>query len=317
MDIFNFAIFICMYMVLPILYFVLRNESKPKKNIVLGVTLPYTARDSREVQAISGRFRKNLLIMLVVLTVLGAGGVFIPYQSVMLTYEMVWFLFAIAVPFFIYASSNTSLKKLRADFGWAGEKPASAAAHTELGTRGFLESLTAESGVPGNTDGDRHWLWGIIYYNKDDEKTIISSRVGMGTTVNMAKPAGKALAVIAALCLAALPFLGIWMMAEEFTPVRIEFADNTVYAYHTGQEYAISVGSIDEYERIQELPRLSKIVGTGMKSVLKGKFNVEGYGTCQLCLDPRTGDYMVLSAGGVTYILNGNEEIEGLISKDI
>ena len=45
-----------LYLCLVPVYFMLRNETKPKKNIILGVTLPYEARQDAAVLAICEQF---------------------------------------------------------------------------------------------------------------------------------------------------------------------------------------------------------------------------------------------------------------------
>ena len=41
--------------VLPIVYFMQKNECKPEKNIIVGVTLPYEAQEDAEVLALLER----------------------------------------------------------------------------------------------------------------------------------------------------------------------------------------------------------------------------------------------------------------------
>ena len=43
-----------------ILYFQLKNECEPKKNIIVGVTLPYSARYDPEVQALLERYKRGI-----------------------------------------------------------------------------------------------------------------------------------------------------------------------------------------------------------------------------------------------------------------
>ena len=46
--------------ILPILYFMQKNECKPKKNIIVGVTLPYEAQGDAEVLALLERYGREL-----------------------------------------------------------------------------------------------------------------------------------------------------------------------------------------------------------------------------------------------------------------
>ena len=59
MSLMNVFILCCFYCIVPIQYLILRNESKPKKNIVLGATLSYEARKSEEAAEIVTRLYRR------------------------------------------------------------------------------------------------------------------------------------------------------------------------------------------------------------------------------------------------------------------
>ncbi len=63
----------------------------------------------------------------------------------------------------------------------------------ELNTRSAQERLTAESGKGAYVDEDDLWLWGIFYYNPQDSHLLVNNRVGTNSSVNLARPMGKAL----------------------------------------------------------------------------------------------------------------------------
>lgn len=48
-----------------------------------------------------------------------------------------------------------------------------------------------------NADDDRHWIWGIFYYNPADRHSMVPKKVGIGTTMNLATPVGKGSAILA------------------------------------------------------------------------------------------------------------------------
>ena len=52
-----------------------------------------------------------------------------------------------------------------------------------------------------NADDDRHWIWGIFYYNPADRHSMVPKKVGMGTTMNLATPVGKGSAILDAVVL--------------------------------------------------------------------------------------------------------------------
>jgi len=57
----------------------------------------------------------------------------------------------------------------------------------EFKTRHLQEKLTKDSGHEWYADEDDHWIWGLFYYNKDDSRLIINNRIGVNSTINLAK----------------------------------------------------------------------------------------------------------------------------------
>ena len=73
---------------------------------------------------------------------------------------------------------------------------------------------------------------------------------------------------------------------------------------HVKQEYTIGLGSIDSVELLQELPGRSKLVGTDFNTLNKGKFNVQGIGKCNVCLDPTQGPFLLIRTDQTVYLIN-------------
>lgn len=120
-----FILFILYLCIVPV-YFVLRNETKPKKNIILGVTLPYDARQDAAVQAICATFRRRLNLVTLGLVLLSLTLLPIAYDSVFMTCSFVWIMFAVVLPYIPYIQGN---KRLRA-YKNATCPPAAAAEET-------------------------------------------------------------------------------------------------------------------------------------------------------------------------------------------
>jgi len=435
--------FLCCYFVLPIIYFMMRNEAKAKKNIVIGVTLPYSARTCVEVQNICKKFKQNLNIMVLIMTLVCFGAFFIPYFSVSLTFYMTWTTFAIIIPALVYISSHRKLKKLKIENNWnsiysektvvdlkAADLPKkllsvwwfippvvislmpvvatlfmeinneefwymfvtyliyvlivtscylfyriiyrqraeivdentdisiiltrvrqynwakcwvwtawltgiysvffwlfiknvigiiiSTSVYTivviyvcikaEFTTRKVQQKLTEKSGTADYIDDDKYWLFGMFYYNENDNHLIVNNRIGIGMTVNLAKLVGKIIMGFSAICILILPVLGIWVMAEEFTPIRMEMTETQIIVHHLKKEYVIDINEIDSFELIDKLPSISRIAGTGMDHLCKGRFSVEGYGTCKICLNPNNSKFLVISSGESTYIFSTTDD---------
>jgi len=421
----------------------MRNEAKAKKNIVIGVTLPYSARTNAEVQNVCKNFKQNLDIMFIIMTLICLGAFFIPYISVCLTYFMTWVVLALIIPTLIYISSHKKLKKLKVENKWNSaysEKtvvdlkaidlpkkilsvwwfippavisliPVAATLFMELDseefwlmlgtylmfvlmvascylfyriiyrqraeivdentdisivltrvrqynwskcwiwtawltgiytvffwlfiknvigliistavytiivvficikteytTRKVQQKLTEKSGTTDFIDDDNHWLFGMFYYNENDNHLMINNRIGIGATVNLAKPFGKVIMGFAALCILVMPVLGVWVMAEEFTPIRMEMTETQIIVHHLKKEYVIDINNIESVELIDKLPSISRIVGTGMDHLCKGKFSVDGYGVCNICLNPDNSKFLVVFTGEGTYIFSTSDD---------
>lgn len=56
--------------IIPLVYFIQKDETKFKKNIVIGVTLPFEAREDTQVQEILRKFLKQLKILCIIMLIL-------------------------------------------------------------------------------------------------------------------------------------------------------------------------------------------------------------------------------------------------------
>lgn len=184
---------------------------------------------------------------------------------------------------------------------------------TELKVIKVQDKYTAEAFE--GTDDDRYWLWGIIYHNKNDKRFMVNKRVGIGTTINMAKPAGKiTMAIIGIILIASTVGASIWMLLIDYTPINLEITDKYIISSQFSEEYKISLNTVTNVELLEELPDLSKRVGTGMESIYKGSFaEKEGERKkCQVLVRIKTGPYIRLETGTDVYYLNDEEPEETL-----
>ena len=158
-------------------------------------------------------------------------------------------------------------------------------------------------------DEDRYWLWGSIYYNPHDKHVLKNNRTGMNMTMNLATKTGKVVAMITVVLILSLPLVGVWLMAEEFTPIKFSLTNETLVVNHLKKEYTVELDEILSAEILDELPRTGKDIGTNMDTLLKGQFRVDGYGTCKLCLNPQEDQFLVIVTADETYIFSPQDEI--------
>lgn len=104
---------------LPILMYIMhRNETKFKKNLVIGVTLPYQAREDEAVQSILNRFLKQARLIAVGLILLIIPGMMFKSFNLQISLWNSWILLAISLPYIPYVRTNRRLKQLKIERGW-------------------------------------------------------------------------------------------------------------------------------------------------------------------------------------------------------
>ncbi len=438
-------LFVCIFPILPVLYFMLRSEAKPRKNIVLGVTLPFAAQMHPDVLIITESYKKQLGLLALILAVLSAVCFFVRHMSIALTILLCWTMLCIVLLHVPYIHYHRKLKALKLEQGWFNEaasetlvdltaistlphknkawwfapafllsvvpvyfslrQAVSAASgewpmtwiyatfallvlffyffyliinrqraevvnedtamtmaltcirrrqwancwlslsyltavysvciwlftnnfffllstciytilmiiivlYAEFKTRNAQYKLTFGKSTAIYTDEDAHWLLGMFYYNPADSHFMINNRVGIGTTVNMAKRGAQVLMAISALCILLLPLSGVWLICEEFTPMQLSVSDTAVIANHLARTYTVDRADIQSVSLLEELPNGKRVAGTGMDTLLKGKFNFEGIGACNICLNPQVPPFIRINTPEGVYIFGAPDSAQ-------
>lgn len=431
----SFFLWACVLPVLPIEYFLMRDEVKFKKNIVVGVTLPYEARSNEDVARRLEQYTRELKRMFFVLLAGAVFGPLIRTVSVAMLLWGMWLLLVIVLPNIPYARCNRDLKEIKKANGWSRQtrdvvwvdtavipkgkwlspwlfapavilclvpmiwdrdmivvyaldalcalgcwvgyrylyrnraeivdtnrdltqmlshvrrrnwgkiwlccayflalinlslwivigKPLfgmalmlllsglvmCAAVRIEFSTRRLQEKLTRESGKEWYADEDDKWIWGLLYYNPNDSRTIINSRIGNNSTFNLARPAGKFLAGIMVLILLSLPFFGVFLDGIGSKPLDLQMSETALAASYGRSAYGIAVEDIAEVELLDALPeKLARVGGTGAETLLKGKFRSPEYGSMTLCLDPQCPPFLLIKTESGQYFLFGTRTKE-------
>lgn len=425
----------------PLMYFMLKNETKFKKNIAVGVTMPYDGRVDSEVLDRLKRFKQELKWICLLLLALAVLGMVLPVGfGAALTLFCVWTDLCIVLPYVPYIRCNRDLKQIKAERGWKrqtaqnvtvdlsvtaqefpelsvlhfippllislipviyelawGEAVAggilladslcvalfyaiyrwafrrraevvdentdlnaaltrlrrrawrrcwlwaswlmgllnigvwlslyrswlgigvlalltvalvAVVLHLEFSLRRAQERLTADSGRSFYVDEDDKWIWGLFYYAPNDSRMVINDRVGINTTVNMAKKGSRVLLGAVAVLLLLLPLTGVWLMQEERSPVTLEMADAVLVASHSHSTYTVLLDEIEEIELLTERPAMTRTAGTAMESVLKGTYKASELGKITVCLDPRTGPYLLIRTENTLYLFGSGQGTE-------
>ena len=411
----------------PLMYFMLKNQCKPKKNIVVGVTLPWEARSDAAVLALLEKFKWEMKLICWISLAVIVPCLFISSVGVAMTVWLIWIVAVCFVFFIPYVRCNKALRKLKGERGWrktpetrqavADLKAAveemrwlsplwfllpflislvpllfertlwwlwaigaatvlafylcyrflyrgraevvdgdtdrtialtrvrrynwgkcwlvaawatgllniglwltedhiwwhmavvlvyglvlcAAVVGIEFRVRRFQEQLTRASGKDFYVDEDDLWIWGMLYYNPNDRRCIVNDRVGINTTVNMARRPAQIFMGLGLLVLLACPLAGVWMIGMEHAPVELEVTETELVGSHFGGHWSVALEDIQSAELLEERPRISRVVGTGMDSAYTGTFRCEEWGSFTCCIDPRTGPWLLvrLEDGGI------------------
>jgi len=434
MTTFNIIMVVCCLPIWPIMYFLTRNYAKPKKNIILGATLPHSAHGDSDTQEIIRAFKSQLNLFMLPLLPLIAPPFFMTMGPAM-TWYMTWLLVLIVAPFAIFAHYRNKLIALKRERRWYSEADGqtladvraaaippqkinglwflppiiaafvpvaysllntadwaftiiyitfaltavlfwlcyylifrtrldvfnenltltmalrrvrlykwgkfwlvstwltgvltlllwvfdnnvtailittivytilliAVALYTEFGAREAQQKLTAGCTGKLYVDEDDQWIWGMFYYNPNDNHFLVNDRVGINMTINLAKKGAKTLMIISLALILAMPFIGVWMWVEESVPAGLVLSDTELIARHTRDQYVITLNTIESAELIDELRTTMKLNGANFENLYKGIFQVRDIGTARLCVQPQDPPFLVVTAGGQVYIFN-------------
>ena len=183
-----------------------------------------------------------------------------------------------------------------------------AAIWQEFRLRAIQSRLTSGSSQTFYVDEDDKWIWGMFYYNPNDTNLMVNARVGINTTVNMARKPGKFIMGFSALMLLLMPLFGVWILVEEQMPVELSIQGAVLEARHSGTHYEIPLAEIASVDVLDELPSMVKVAGTGLEGVRKGQYTAVEYGRVTACIDPRTGPWLLVTDDdGARYLLGDSD----------
>lgn len=419
---------------LPLVMFLIhRNETKFKKNLVVGVTLPFQARTDTGVRRLLDRFVRQILWLNLLMFLITIPFYFIQSVPFLTSVWMIWLLLVICLPMIAYIRTNGALKRLKLERGWKKQDDqtlcvdlsalpsakwitpwafilaivlsflpllwdrmmaplylvfglttlvfwfgyrylyrnksemidqnikltrvltqvrrhnwgkvwlisaygfaalslifsllkhvpilqvaaiivvtmilAIAAIRVEFRTRQIQAQLTAESGKTGYVDDDDHWLGGVVYYNPNDSRLLVHSRVGINSTFNLARTSGKVLACLITLVLLAMPFTGVFRNVIERQPLSLELTDRLPIAHRGGKNETLDLAEITEIRLFPELPQnMTRNWGNSMDRLLSGNFSVPGIGRMPLSLDPHVPPFLLVGLENGSHYLIGSRQ---------
>jgi hypothetical protein len=182
----------------------------------------------------------------------------------------------------------------------------------EIKIRKMQEKLTKGSGTGVIVDEDDKWIGGMIYYNPNDSKLIVNERVGMNTTMNLARTSGKVIMGFILIFTLAMPFIGPALHIYYEQPIKIQVSKEEIIATQGITKYHIKISDIENIELINELPNdLVRVNGSAYDNFLKGNFR-SGKENMILLVRPDNKPFIrIKEKGGKVFVLGFEGDVEG------
>ena len=118
----NLVLWLTVFWLPPLLCWMLVNETKFKKNILLGITLPQQAHEDPEIKAVCDKFKRNEWIVCAVLMIAIVPCFFlIKDTNVSMTVWGIWIDLCILLPYAPYILAYNSIKEIKYAKGWFTE----------------------------------------------------------------------------------------------------------------------------------------------------------------------------------------------------
>ena len=158
------------------------------------------------------------------------------------------------------------------------------------------------------TDDDECWIAGMFYYNPKDRRMNVEKRAGVGSTVNFAHPGGKAVGIVGIGSIVFTLFVLVWVGLLESTPISLRVEDSKVICHQLRDDYVIRLDDIVSAEYGDNIMdhTVIRIAGTGMETLLKGRFSVDGVNGCRCFLNPQTKEFIkIVTKDGLIYYVGG------------
>jgi len=176
--------------------------------------------------------------------------------------------------------------------------------------RAINESYEEKRTIVDAVEDDKNWIYGLIYYNKNDKHFMVESRMGTGTTLNLAKKIGMITYAFSALVLLIIPVMCVWMIMLEFTPIESKIVEDKIVCQHLSIDYEIPLDEIEEYTVVEDLPEMIKVNGLGMDNVLSGTYEIYREGMFETFLNPQNDMFLKIKTADEEYYISGQDDEE-------
>ncbi len=156
-----------------------------------------------------------------------------------------------------------------------------------------------------------NWIYGVFYYNKSNDRLLVAKRFGIGSTLNLAKPAGKVITILTVIMLVLIYSSSLYIiLGNEIVDHRLMTTKELMHITSINYSKTLPISDIQSVELVKkyDVKFTFKTNGISTESFRRGYFNVEGLGNCFVCvyrssdtiIKIKTGDGISLYSGKTT-----------------
>lgn len=269
-------------------YFTMKSATKPRRNIVFGVTLPSEAIYDIRIQESIIEYSKKINLYILICTIIVIPMFFMP-NSIETVYLLVWVFFVTGwVQYHPYKIMNKRIKAIKQEEPWyVGDK--------KIDTQ------------PIYVDNDQYWIDGYKYYNENDTSVSVNSRYGTGITYNLATKKGKFFnyGIITILGIILVPVC-ISLVAMDFSRPKITISETLgkVSVKYPIYNFEFDTEDIEHIKVVDEIKFKLRTNGIGTSTYSRGDFSSNEYGKCRVYIYNDSKPYIVAKLKNRYFIYN-------------
>lgn len=114
----SMILLICMYPMMFIMYFLIKNEATPRKNYFFGASFTREQLKDEALLLVMKQYKRQMRIIFLVMMIAPLIILVIPWTSVSISIWMIWLIIGIYIFFIPFAVSNEKVKRIKEEKGW-------------------------------------------------------------------------------------------------------------------------------------------------------------------------------------------------------
>lgn len=133
----------------------------------------------------------------------------------------------------------------------------------------------------------KNWRYGIFYYNESDNRVMVAQRFGLGTTMNLAKPLGKAINIAAIILIVIIhAYITYTTVGNDLIAPHLTISKDAIHVASSSYSETIDIEAVEAVELVEanQVDIMFKTNGIGTEKYSRGYYDVQNLGNCFVCI---------------------------------